>query len=235
MKNISVIIPAFDEEKRLGKTLTKWKYFLNSLNKDYTIYEIIIVDDGSKDKTIKVAQSFVKCLPIKLIKINQNAGKGNAVRNGVLESNGDLIFIYDADAAVEPGEINKMLEYYDEADIIIGSRVAEGSKTKMSAFRRFVGFCFHLYCLPLLGNIKDASCGAKIFKKAPAKKIFSIQKINRFAFDVEILWLSKKFNYRIKEVGIEWQEKPGSKINVLKDSLEMFISVLHIYKKQFLN
>jgi dolichyl-phosphate beta-glucosyltransferase len=235
MKNISVIIPAYNEEKRLGKTLIKWQCFLNNLNPDYKIYEILVVDDGSNDKTIAVAQLFNKILPIKIIKINQNTGKGNAVRNGVLKSNGDLIFIYDADAAVEPSEINKMLEYYDETDIIIGSRVAKGSKTKISAFRRFVGLCFHLYCLPLLGNIKDASCGAKIFKKAPAKKIFSIQKINRFAFDIEILWLSKKLNYKIKEVGIEWQEIPGSKVNVLKDSLEMFISVLHIYKKQFLN
>jgi len=232
MRTISVIIPAYNEEKRIGKTLEKWQEFLKSKNTGCTIYEIIIIDDGSEDKTAEIAGSFKNYLPVKIIKIFPNKGKGNAVKAGVFASSGDFIFIYDADAAVLPEELNKLFLQTNKADIIIGSRTAKEAHTQMSFARRFVGFCFHLYCLPLLGNIKDASCGAKLFEKECAQKIFKLQKINRFAFDIEVLWLAKKLNYKIKEVGVNWKEIPGSKVKVLRDSFEMFFSVLKLYKKQ---
>ena len=94
-----------------------------------------------------------------------------------------------------------------------------------------MGFCFHIFCYPLLPKIKDASCGAKLLKKTAAQKIFSKQKIDRFAFDIEMLWLAKKMNFKIKEIGIIWQEIPGSKVNVLRDAPEMFFSVLGLYKR----
>jgi len=235
LKTISVIIPAYNEEKRLPATLKEWQSFLDQKNNpSYQICEIIIVDDGSTDKTIDVAQYFKKSLPIKIIKIEKNHGKGNAVRTGVKEAIGDLIFIYDADAAVLPEEINKLFYQVTNADIAIGSRLANGAKTTMSSWRKFVGKCFHVFCYPLIPKIKDASCGAKLFKTNIAKQIFESQKINRFAFDIEILWLAKKQNLKIKEVGIVWQEIPGSKVSILKDSLEMFFSVLSLYKRALL-
>lgn len=235
MKTISVVIPAYNEEKRLGKTLSLWQDFLKIENPDYKIAEIIVVDDGSEDKTCQITESFKKLLPIKIIKISPNQGKGNAVRAGVKETAADLIFIYDADAAVAPEEINKLLFYEPEHDIVIGSRTTAGVKAKISFKRRVVGICFHLFCSPLLPNIKDASCGAKLFKRQAAQKIFDQQKINRFAFDIEILWLAKKLNFRIKEVGLAWQETPGSKVKIFRDGWEMFISVLGIYKKHLLS
>jgi dolichyl-phosphate beta-glucosyltransferase len=232
MKTISILVPAYNEEKRLPSTLKKWQEFLNNeKNLEYKVNEIIIIDDGSKDKTISVAQRFNEFLPIKVINIEKNKGKGNAIRCGVKKAGGDFIFIYDADAAVLPEEIKKFLLEIKEYDIVIGSRTAKNSKTKMSFIRRFIGLCFHIFCYPLIPKIKDASCGAKLFKTEFAKQIFELQKINRFAFDIEILWLAKKMNYKIKEVGVTWQEISGSKVNIFKDSLEMFFSVLGLYKR----
>jgi dolichyl-phosphate beta-glucosyltransferase len=229
--NISIIIPAFNEELRLGKTLSLWQDFLEKELKD-KVLEIIVVDDGSMDKTCKIAESFQKYLPIKIIKIAPNQGKGNAVKSGVELAEGDFIYIYDADGAVPPKEIKNLLLYTDSVDVIIGSRTAEGSYVKISLLRRFIGICFHLLCFPLIPGIKDASCGAKIFRHDAAKKIFELQDIKRFAFDIEILWLAKKLNLKIKEIGIEWHEIPGTKVRILKDGLEMFSSVLGIYKRQ---
>jgi dolichyl-phosphate beta-glucosyltransferase len=235
MQTISVIIPAYNEEKRLGKTLSLWQEYIKKERHAFKISEIIIIDDGSKDKTIEVADSFKKYLPIKIIKISQNKGKGNAVKNGVKEAQGDLIFIYDADGAVAPEEIYKLFLGINEVDIVIGSRTAPGADAKISLKRRFVGMCFHFLCSPLLPGIKDASCGAKLFKKDAAKKVFRLQKIDRFAFDIEILWLAKKLNYKVKEIGIRWQEVSGSKVSIFKDGLEMFFSVLGLYKRQLLD
>lgn len=234
MKTISVIIPAYNEEKRLEKTLEAWQSFLEVKNHEHKIVEIIVVDDGSKDKTSEIAVFFKGALPVKTIKINSNQGKGYAVKTGVKEACGDVIYIYDADGAVPPPEINKLLLQIKSADIVIGSRTAKGSKAKISFIRNIAGLCFHLLCLPLLPQIRDASCGAKLFESNCAKIIFEGQKINRFAFDIEILWLAKKLNFKIKEVGVIWEEIPGSKVNIFKDGLEMFISVLGIYKRHLL-
>lgn len=233
MKKISVVIPAFNEEKRLGKTLGLWRKFLKAGVKNFKVLEIIVVDDGSKDKTVDVAKLCGANLPIKIIKIIPNKGKGHAVKMGVKASKGDLVLVYDADAAATPSEIKRLLKFTDKFDVIIGSRTIEGAYAKVSLLRQFVGFCFHMVCLPIIPGIQDASCGAKLFSKKSAKKIFAEQQIKRFAFDIEILWLAKKFGFQIKEVGLKWQEIPGSKVNVLKDGVEMFFCVMGLYKRKF--
>lgn len=235
MKTISVIIPAYNEEKRLPETLKKWQTFLSHNKDDFLIKEIIIVDDGSTDKTISVAEFFNNSLPIKTIKISPNRGKGNAVKTGVKNANSDFILVYDADAATPPEELGKLFFETKNADFIIGSRIINGAETTMSPRRKFVGKCFHFLCLPLIPKIKDASCGVKLIKTDIAKKIFERQYIERFAFDIEILWLAKKMNCRIKEVGVKWDEIPGSKVRVSRDSIEMFFSVLGLYKRAILD
>lgn len=234
-KTISVIIPAYNEEKRLPKTLRAWQKFLIKDYPDFKIIEIIIADDGSKDRTSNAAEYFNNSLPIKTIKISPNRGKGFAVRTGIESSSGDFVFIYDADAAVQPGEIVKLLPQTNEYDIVIGSRMVKGAEVKMSMARKFIGLCFHSLCFILIPEIKDASCGAKLIRADAAKKLFELQKIDRFAFDIEILWLAKKLGFKIKEVGVAWNEIPGSKVKIFHDSLEMFISVAGLYKKHFFN
>jgi len=234
MQTISIIIPAYNEKKRLPKTLTKWQDFLSHNTTNFIIKEILIVDDGSTDKTAGISNSFKNILPIKTIEIKPNQGKGNAVKAGVDNSNSDFIFIYDADAAVLPQELKKLFNEIKTADIVIGSRLAKGSKTSMSNLRKFIGKCFHLLCFPLIPKIKDASCGAKLLKTDIAKKIFAKQKIKRFAFDIEILCVAKKMGLKIKEVGIEWKEIPGSKVNIIKDGTEMLLAILGLYKRALL-
>lgn len=232
MQTISVIIPSYNEEKRLPETLQKWQKFLDKWNSPkFKVSEIIIVDDGSKDKTSRIADFYKNYLPIKIIKISQNKGKGNATKKGVENSYGDFVFIYDADAATLPEEIEKLLAEIEKYDIVIGSRVVTGSSAKISLKRKLIGKCFHFLCYPLIPKIKDASCGAKLLKTTVAKKIFQRQKINRFAFDIEILWLARKMNYKIKEVGVAWEEMSESKVNIIKDGLEMFFSIMGLYKK----
>jgi len=234
MKTISVIIPSYNEEKRLPATLAKWQEFL-SHNNGFLINEILVIDDGSTDSTILKAQAFGNVLPIKTIKITPNQGKGNAVKTGIESANSDFVFIYDADAAVLPQELNRLFFHVRNADIVIGSRSAAGAKTKISLFRKFIGKCFHAVCYFLIPDIKDASCGAKLIRTDIAKKIFREQHIKRFAFDVEILWLAKRMNFKIKEVGVAWNEIPGSKVKISSDSAEMFFSVLGLYKKLILD
>jgi dolichyl-phosphate beta-glucosyltransferase len=233
MKTISVIIPAYNEELRIGKTLALLEKYIKTNTDDFEIIEIIIVDDGSTDRTNNIVKSFSNTfpVPIKIIEIKPNMGKGHAVKVGVLSSNGYFVLIYDADASTLPEEINKLFALTNEADFVLGSRTIRGSSIKISFHRKIIGILFHLFCSPLLPGIKDASCGMKLIEKNCARKIFGEQKINRFAFDIEILWLAKKNNFKIKEVGIIWEEMPNSKIKIFRDGAEMFISVLSIYKR----
>ena len=234
MKTISIIIPAYNEEYRLPATLQKWQDFLSHNKNNFLINKIIVVDDGSTDNTIQTAESFGNVLSMQIIKISPNQGKGNAVKAGIAAANSDFIFIYDADAAVPPQELNKLFCQINGSDLAIGSRSANGAQVKISLFRKFVGKCFRLVCYFLIPGIKDASCGAKLIKTDAAKQIFDKQHIKRFAFDVEILWLAKRMNYKIKEVGVVWYEIPGSKVRVSRDSAEMLFSVLGLYKKAIL-
>lgn len=234
MKTVSIIIPAYNESKRLPLTLKKWIEFFPKCQ-DFSINEIIIVDDGSTDKTADFISVFKDDLPIEIIRIQKNQGKGTAVKAGVKKASSDFVFIYDADAAVLPEELKKLMKNIDGFDIVIGSRIIKGSLTQMSKKRRFVGKCFHLVCFPLIPQIKDASCGAKLLKTDVAKIIFEKQTIKKFAFDIEILWLAKKMNFKVKEVGIVWKEIPGSKVKIFKDSIEMFFAVLSLYKRAIID
>jgi len=224
----SVIIPAYNEEERIHNTLNKVIAYFENFKKEY---EIIVVDDGSKDNTSKVVEEFQT---VKLIKQEKNTGKGAAVRKGMLEAKGKFRIFTDADLSTPIYEFTKLYQkYQDGYDICIGSRAVDYSLIKVHQpfYREFMGKTFNkIVQLLLIKGIKDTQCGFKGFSDTAATKIFNNAKIDGFGFDVEIIYLAKKLNYRIIEIPVEWYNDERSKVNPIKDSIRMFKEILKIRK-----
>ena len=228
---LSVIIPAYNEEKRLPKTLEEIDKYLSRQNYDY---EILVVNDGSKDKTAEVVTGLtgvIKNLRLFDNKINQ--GKGAVVRQGMLEAKGDFRLFTDADNSTSIDQIEKMwIEFKNGYDIIIGSRDVKGAVLDPpQPFLRNVilGQSFKLFRKFIVGlwGIQDTQCGFKCFTKKAAENIFPKCKINRFAFDPEILIIAKKMSYKIKEIPVYWRNDPESKVKP-KWMVNMAVDLLKI-------
>ena len=228
---LSVIIPAYNEEKRLPKTLEEIDKYLSKQNYDY---EILAVNDGSKDKTVEVAKSLLlKIRNLKVTGYKVNQGKGYAVRFGMLEARGDYRIFTDADNSTSIDQIEKMwIEFKNGYDIIIGSRDVKGAVLDPpQPFLRNVilGQSFKLFRKFIVGlwGIQDTQCGFKCFTKKAAENIFPKCKINRFAFDPEILIIAKKMSYKIKEIPVYWRNDPESKVKP-KWMVNMAVDLLKI-------
>lgn len=226
----SIIIPAYNEEDRIEKTLKELKEFLENFKKST---EVIFVDDGSRDKTREILSSFAKLNTKCLVSgFDKNQGKGASIKLGVQLASGKLIAFCDADASTPFSEFLKLQDSINSGfDIVIGSRrmPLEGEQRDVSAkfLRKFAGDLFSFIVrLIALKDIYDSQCGFKAFKSDAAKTLFSLQTAMKFSFDVEILMLAKKHKYRIKEVPVKWVQADGSKINLLKDSWQMLIDVI---------
>ncbi len=233
--DLSVIIPAYNEEERLPEMLLDLQSFLNEYE---GTYEIIVVNDGSKDNTVGVVRDFEKKWDhIKLINNQENAGKGAVVRQGMLKSSGELRIFADADGATPFREITKLLEASKKgSDVVIASRAMKSSNVKTNWFLRFRGRVFNFLVNRILGlKLTDLQCGFKLFNKESAQIIFSNQKIDGFAFDAEVLYKAKKNGYKISEVPIEWNSKSGSKVHPILDPIKMLVEVIKIRYFSFLN
>jgi dolichyl-phosphate beta-glucosyltransferase len=237
--NLSIVIPAYNEEKRIGKTLERIREYLKKRKFDY---EIIVVDDGSKDKTSEVVYSS-KDKRIRLFRNEVNKGKGYSVKRGMLEARNELILFSDSDLSTPIEELDNFLKYLPNYDVIIASRNMKGSKIKVKQpfFRQMLGRIFPLIVrLLTVRRIKDTQCGFKLFKKEAAKRIFSKMTIDRFGFDVEALYLAKKYKFKIKELPVVWVNDTASTVNPVKDSARMLVDLIRIrindlsgrYKKQ---
>ncbi|MBU1051298.1 MAG: glycosyltransferase family 2 protein [Nanoarchaeota archaeon] len=219
---LSIIIPAYNEEQRLPGTLKSAIQFLQE--QDYTS-EIIIVNDGSTDKTIDTPlPSFAHpVLNIHFIHHHKNNhGKGAAVRTGVLAAQGKLALLFDADNSTPVEEINKLLPAIKNSDIAIGSRHLPDSNIQIEQpwHRRFLSRAANkLIQLVLLPRIIDTQCGFKLFKTEAAKAIFSRATVNRWGFDMEILFIAKKLGYSIKEIPVTWLDSPNSRVRPIKGAL----------------
>jgi len=207
---LSIIIPCYNEEKRIKNNLPR---IINYLEKNQPDYELIMVVDLGKDKTLDIVKK-IKDKKTRLIINEKRMGKGHAVKQGILASKGDYVFFLDIDLSTPMEEFPKLFQYMNDYDVTIGSRALNNSKVlKKRIDRRIFGLLGNvLIQIFLFKGIKDTQCGFKIFKKEAAKKIFSLQKNTGFGFDFEILFLAKKFNYRIREVPITWSHVGDSKV-----------------------
>lgn len=228
---LSVIIPAYNEEKRLPKTLEAIDDYLT---KQSYSYEIIVVNDGSEDATAKVTRGLFSVIRgLRLIDNKENQGKGAVARQGMLEAQGEFRLFTDADNSTSIGQIEKMWPELEKGyDIIIGSRDIKGAvlDPPQPWIRQIIlgeGFKLLRKILVGLWNIQDTQCGFKCFKKEAAEKIFPKCKINRFAFDPEILVIAQKLGYKIKEIPILWKNDPQSTVK-FKSMIKMTIDLIKI-------
>jgi len=229
--DISIIIPAYNEAKRLPSFLD---IVIAYCKRSENLYEIIIIDDGSKDKTFDIALAYKDKFPnLDVVKIRNNRGKGYAVKRGLFKASGNICLFLDADGSVSPDEIEKNAHYIieDGYDIFIGSRVIKDKEKVVTAkwYRKFLGQIFNFFVqFFLFKNIKDTQCGFKMFRKDIVKPLFSRSYLRGFGFDIEILYLAYKMGYKVKEAPVSWYHVGGSKVNLLKDSIIMFFNILEI-------
>lgn len=226
---LSIVVPAFNEQHRIVATLDRITEFLDQHGDRY---ELIVVDDGSRDDTRAVAERFAReHAATRVLAMSENVGKGGAVRAGILDSRGELVLFSDADLSTPIEELAKLrAAIAGGADIAIGSRAA-GTAVVQPLFRRIQGRVFHLVARALgfsaVGAIADTQCGFKLFRGAVARALFRTLSIDGFAFDVELLELAYG-RFQIAEVPVAWTHVAGSKVRPGLDAIAMVRELVRI-------
>ena len=230
----SIIIPAYNEENRLPGTLEQLFRFLE---KQPFASEIIVVENGSNDRTFEIAQKFANGQKNVHVLHNEQRGKGKAIQRGVLAASGEYIFLCDADLSMPVEEIRKFIPpQLENFDIAIASREAPGSvRYNEPYYRHFTGRVFNtLIRLLVLPNLQDTQCGFKCIRAKVARDIFPYQTLTGWAFDVELLYIARHHGYQIAEIPIHLYFNADSKISVFRDSLRMFLDLLRIRRNALL-
>ncbi len=227
---LTIVIPAFNEALRIPATLKNIATYLKESGKDY---EILVVDDGSSDGTRDIVKALESELPsLRLLSYAPNRGKGYAVRFGILEARGRYILMTDADLSTPIDELDRFLPYLlDGTSIVIGTRKHSQAEIlrRQPLWRESMGKAFtHISNLILGLHRSDFTCGFKAFEQSAAKRIFSRQRIRRWAFDSEILFLADREHYSVTEVPVRWMNSPETKVHILKDTLITFFSLWKI-------
>ena len=226
---MSIVIPSFNEEKRLPATLERIANYIRGSGRQT---EVIVVDDGSRDATAAVAESFRgKIEDLRVISNGQNRGKGYSVRHGSMESQGEIVLFTDADLSAPIEEADKLLAKMDGYDVAIGSRAMNRKLIEVheSKFRELAGIIFNRIVRIILRlPFVDTQCGFKAFRRERCKIIFEQQTIERFGFDPELLYLARHHGLRTAEVAVRWAHSPATKVNMLRDSVQMFLDVVII-------
>lgn len=227
---ISVVIPAYNEEKRIPCFLETVRPYLGQVFADS--YEVIVVDDGSVDGTAAVISALQRGWPqLRLERQSLNRGKGAAVRTGVELSRGDFMLFADADGACPVSEEQRLRTALEcGADIAVGSRrVGVTLRRERHWFRAMIGWCFSKFTSVITGlDLQDTQCGFKMFRGSVAKELFRCCSRDDYLFDVYVLILAKLKGLRIVEVGVDWQEIPGSHVHLLRDSSKMLAGLITI-------
>ncbi|MGE5643261.1 MAG: dolichyl-phosphate beta-glucosyltransferase [Byssovorax cruenta] len=225
---LSIIIPAHNEENRLPGTLAQVFKFLNQQTFPF---EVIVVENGSSDRTYQIAQDFAKQNKDLHVIQNGQPGKGLAIRRGVQAAAGDYLFFCDADLSMPIEEISKFLPpQLPHVDIAIASREAPGAvRYNEPYYRHLTGRVFNtLIRLLVLPGLQDTQCGFKCIRAEVARDIFPYQTLTGWAFDVELLYIARRHAYELVEIPIDWYFNDDSKISVFRDSLRMFLDLLLI-------
>jgi len=227
--DISVIVPAYNEQKRIKKTLEVINNYFR--NKPVT-RQIIVVDDGSSDNTVGVVEDIKKEInDLSVITYNPNRGKGYAIRKGVEDSHGEYILFTDADNSTPIEEFEKFYPLLKDNSVVIGSRYITGSNIVVTQpwYRVLLGrFANILIQLFILDGVRDTQCGFKAFRHEAAREIFSRMKINRFGFDIEILAIARLLNFSVREIPVSWYNSGESRVRPVKDALSTFRELIYI-------
>jgi dolichyl-phosphate beta-glucosyltransferase len=226
----SIVIPAYNESARLGGTLEKVLAYVHARGWNA---EVIVVNDGSRDNTEEIARQFAERYPtLRVVNNPGNRGKGYSVRNGMLHARGRIVIFSDADLSSPIEEVPKLIESLERgADIAIGSRWlrVETQTQRQPLHRQLFGRIFNLLLRLTLGlQFADTQCGFKAFKQRTVQVIFPLQRIERWGFDPEILFLARKFGFQVEEIPVLWGHSGGTRINPILDGARMAVEMLHI-------
>ena len=226
----SIILPAYNESARIAATLDK--ILAHGTQRGWNL-EVIVVNDGSSDGTAEIVRSYATKHPaLRLLENPGNRGKGFSVRNGMLHAKGDILLFSDADLSSPIEEADKLFAAIAKGvDIAIGSRWVDPRLQirRQPLHRRLFGRIFNLLLRGILGlQFKDTQCGFKAFTRSSAQTIFPLQKIERWGFDPELLYLAAKFGYNVSEVPVAWSHREGTRIHPLRDGIRMFGELLRI-------
>lgn len=225
---LSIVIPAHNEEHRLPPSLQKIELFLKT--QPYKA-EVLVIENGSRDRTMEVAQGFTRQMPSLRVIREEQRGKGLAVRRGMLEARGEYRFICDADLSMPIEQVNRFLPpLIQQPDVVIGSREIAGAvRYAEPAYRHLIGRGFNtIVRLMALPGLQDTQCGFKCFCARAAEEVFTRQSLTGMSFDVEVLFIARRLGYKIQEVPIDWYFDPDSRVRLVKDSLSMFFDLLTI-------
>jgi len=231
LDSLSIVIPAYNEERRLPQTLDRILEWLRQ--ESIAFHEVVVVDDGSSDSTASVVEKYHEAHPeVRLLRNPGNRGKGYAIRHGMLEVQGEWILYSDADLSTPITEIAKLYQaaVQQNADVAIGSRALNRALVEVHqpAFREYSGRFFNLIVRAVTGlQFRDTQCGFKLFRAEAARQIFPLQKQDGFSFDVEDLVIAKKLGLRAIEVPVRWANVEGTKVR-LSQGLKSFADLVRI-------
>lgn len=226
----SIVLPAYNENARIAGTLER--ILVHATQRGWKV-EVIVVNDGSSDDTARIVRHFaVEHSVVRLLENPGNRGKGYSVRNGMLRAQGEILLFSDADLSSPIEEADKLFAAIaNGADIAIGSRWVDPRLQirRQPLLRRVLGRIFNVALRVILGlQFKDSQCGFKAFTRRSAQAIFPLQKIERWGFDPELLYLAKKFGFTVREVPVAWAHREGTRIHPLRDGIRMFGELLRI-------